>query len=99
MKSDVRTDCPIADLRIGLKYEESDGFSGITVNPLLGVFTDLLNTNGESTVLTEGHEMFGPEPTLIERADDNELNHRKLDLGKLPSLKLELAHKTSIDHI
>ena len=69
MLEDEREDCPIADLKIGLKCGGSDGFSGITANPLLGVFSDLLISNGGSTVLTEVPEMFGAEHILMERAE------------------------------
>nr|WP_320117126.1 altronate dehydratase family protein [uncultured Marinifilum sp.] len=73
MQSDIRVDCPIADLKIGLKCGGSDGFSGITANPLLGVFSDLLIANGGSTVLTEVPEMFGAEHILMERAENREV--------------------------
>lgn len=58
-------------LRIGLKCGGSDGFSGITANPLLGAFSDFLcGTQGGTTVLTEVPEMFGAETILMERCAD-----------------------------
>ncbi len=63
-----RTTCPASKLRIGLKCGGSDGFSGITANPLLGEFSDwLCDEEGGTTVLTEVPEMFGAETILMER--------------------------------
>ncbi len=70
VSSDERTDCPISELRIGLKCGGSDGFSGITANPMLGVFSDFLVAQGGTTILTEVPEMFGAETILMNRAQD-----------------------------
>lgn len=69
-----RTPQPASKLRIGLKCGGSDGFSGITANPLLGEFSDwLCDVQGGTTVLTEVPEMFGAETILMERCASNEL--------------------------
>ena len=68
---DKRTDIPLSELRVGLKCGGSDGFSGITANPLLGVFSDFLVAQGGTTVLTEVPEMFGAEGFLMDRC----INH------------------------
>ncbi len=69
-----RTSVPASKLRIGLKCGGSDGFSGITANPLLGEFSDwLCEQQGGTTVLTEVPEMFGAETILMRRCADNEL--------------------------
>jgi altronate hydrolase len=70
---DVRTDCPLSELKIGLKCGGSDGFSGITANPLLGVFSDFLVAQGGTTVLTEVPEMFGAETILMNRSEDTKI--------------------------
>ena len=70
MKKDKREEVPISKLRVGLKCGGSDGFSGITANPLVGVFSDYLVQNGGTTVLTEVPEMFGAETILMNRAKD-----------------------------
>ncbi len=76
-----RTTVPASKLRIGLKCGGSDGFSGITANPLLGAFSDLLcGCHGGTTVLTEVPEMFGAETILMERCADNDLLGRTIDL-------------------
>ncbi len=68
MKGDKRTGQPLSKLKIGLKCGGSDGFSGITANPLLGRFSDWLIAQGGTTVLTEVPEMFGAETLLMDRA-------------------------------
>ena len=72
-KADVRTDIPLSELRIGLKCGGSDGFSGITANPLLGMFSDFLIAQGGTSVLTEVPEMFGAETILMNRCKTPEL--------------------------
>ena len=69
-----RTTVPASRLRIGLKCGGSDGFSGITANPLLGEFSDwLCEQQGGTTVLTEVPEMFGAETILMRRCADDTL--------------------------
>ncbi|MDH6534150.1 altronate dehydratase [Parabacteroides sp. 52] len=77
---DERTDIPLAELRVGLKCGGSDGFSGITANPLLGVFSDFLVAEGGTTVLTEVPEMFGAETILMNRSESEEVFHKTVHL-------------------
>lgn len=79
-KDDKREDVPLSELKIGLKCGGSDGFSGITANPLLGRFSDFLVAQGGTTVLTEVPEMFGAEKILMERAKDEEVFHKIVHL-------------------
>ena len=65
--ADVRVDVPVSSLRIGLKCGGSDGYSGLTANPLVGSLCDKLVSHGGSCVLTEVPEMFGAEHLLMER--------------------------------
>lgn len=65
--ADERTEIPLSELKVGLKCGGSDGFSGITANPLLGFFSDFLIVQGGTTVLTEVPEMFGAETLLMNR--------------------------------
>lgn len=60
-------------LIVGLKCGGSDGFSGITANPLVGRFSDLLVEQGGTTILTEVPEMFGAETILMNRAKDEQV--------------------------
>ena len=70
---DERVDVPLSELRVGLKCGGSDGFSGITANPLLGMFSDFLIAQGGTSVLTEVPEMFGAETLLMNRCANREL--------------------------
>lgn len=72
-KEDKRTDCPLSELRIGLKCGGSDGFSGITGNPLVGEFSDFVVAQGGTSILTEVPEMFGAETILMNRCKTPEL--------------------------
>ncbi len=56
-------------LIVGLKCGGSDGFSGITANPAIGVFSDELIARGGATILTEVPEMFGAETLLMDRCE------------------------------
>ena len=77
---DERTDIPLSELRVGLKCGGSDGFSGITANPLLGVFSDFIVSQGGTTVLTEVPEMFGAETILMNRCKTPELFNQTVSL-------------------
>lgn len=66
-RTTVRTEVPASELVVGLKCGGSDGFSGLTANPLVGRFSDWLVARGGSTVLTEVPEMFGAEKLLMKR--------------------------------
>ena len=72
-RADKREPLPLSYLRVGLKCGGSDGFSGITANPLVGLFSDWLIAQGGTTVLTEVSEMFGAETILMDRAINKEV--------------------------
>jgi altronate hydrolase len=67
---DEREPCPLASLAIGLKCGGSDGFSGITANPLVGRIADQVAAAGGTPILTEIPEVFGAEQLLMRRAVD-----------------------------
>ena len=69
---DERVEVPVSELTVGLKCGGSDGFSGLTANPLVGRFSDWLIARGGSAVLTEVPEMFGAETILMNRCTDRE---------------------------
>lgn len=75
-----RTDIPCSELIIGMKCGGSDGLSGITANPTVGVFSDLLIANGGTTILTEVPEMFGAETLLMNRCENEELFDKTVNL-------------------
>lgn len=72
-RHDVREEAPMSALRIGLECGGSDGFSGLTGNPLLGELTDYVVAQGGSSVMTEVAEMFGSETILMARARDEKV--------------------------
>lgn len=80
MVEDRRTEVPMRKLRVGLKCGGSDGFSGITANPLLGCFSDYLVAQGGTTVLTEVPEMFGAETLLMARCKDETVFRKTVSL-------------------
>lgn len=70
----------VSKLVIGMKCGGSDGLSGITANPLVGRFSDILISKGGTTILTEVPEMFGAETLLMNRCADKELFDKTVDL-------------------
>ncbi|MCQ2220372.1 MAG: altronate dehydratase family protein [Prevotella sp.] len=79
-KEDKRVDVPVSKLRVGLKCGGSDGFSGITANPLEGEFSDWLVAQGGTSILTEVPEMFGAETILMNRCETEELFNQTVSL-------------------
>ena len=69
-----------SELIIGMKCGGSDGLSGITANPVVGAFSDLLISKGGTTILTEVPEMFGAETILMNRCANEELFSQTVDL-------------------
>ncbi|GIP43668.1 altronate hydrolase [Paenibacillus sp. J45TS6] len=75
-----REPVPISELTIGLKCGGSDGFSGITANPLVGAVSDKLVAAGGTAILTEVPEMFGAETILMNRARSEEVYEELVNL-------------------
>lgn len=69
-----------SELIIGMKCGGSDGLSGITANPSVGAFSDLLISKGGTTILTEVPEMFGAETLLMNRCETEELFQQTVNL-------------------
>ncbi|WP_367870248.1 UxaA family hydrolase [Luteolibacter sp. Populi] len=68
-----REPIPASELVLGMKCGGSDGFSGITANPLVGRIAERLSAWGGTAVLTEVPEMFGAEAPLFNRCESAEL--------------------------
>ena len=75
-----REPIPASELIIGMKCGGSDGLSGITANPTVGGFSDLLISKGGTTILTEVPEMFGAETLLMNRCETEELFDETVNL-------------------
>ena len=80
VKKDKRTVVPMSKLVVGMKCGGSDGFSGITGNPLVGRFTNELVAMGGTAILTEVPEMFGAEQVLMNRAESREVFDEVVDM-------------------
>ena len=76
----VREPQPLSSLVIGLKCGGSDGYSGITANPLVGRLSDKHIAGGGSCILTEVPEMFGAEHLLMQRCESREIFERTVSL-------------------
>lgn len=70
-RHDMRTTQPISALTLGVKCGGSDGFSGLTANPLAGQMTDRVAAAGGTSIITEIPEIFGAEQLLLNRAADS----------------------------
>ncbi|WP_291287258.1 altronate dehydratase family protein [Flavobacterium sp.] len=77
-----RAPAPLSKLKIGLECGGSDGFSGISANPTLGVTSDLLAALGGTTILSEFPELCGVEQELVNRCVEDEGGERFLELMK-----------------
>ena len=80
IKNDKREEDDISCLKVGLKCGGSDGLSGITANPLVGRFSDYIVSAGGTSVLSEVPEMFGAEQLLMNRAKDEEVFEKTVQL-------------------
>lgn len=79
-KGFTREPIDASELVIGMKCGGSDGLSGITANPTVGAFSDLLISKGGTTILTEVPEMFGAETILMNRCETKELFDKTVNL-------------------
>lgn len=70
MENDKRVPCGLDKLVLGVKCGGSDGFSGLTANPLLGLVSETVGSSGGKVGLSEVPEMFGAEQLLMNRARD-----------------------------
>lgn len=75
-----REEISAAELIVGMKCGGSDGLSGITANPVVGRFSDMLIAQGGSSVLTEVPEMFGAEGLLMDRCVDEGVFRKAVDM-------------------
>ncbi|SCZ57087.1 altronate hydrolase [Epibacterium ulvae] len=74
-----RAPAPASELVLGMQCGGSDGYSGFTANPALGVASDLLVRQGGTSILSETSEIYGAEHLLINRAASREVGQALLD--------------------
>jgi len=68
-----RQPSPLSDLIVGVECGGSDGFSGISANPVIGRVADLLSALGGAPVLSEFPELCGIEQSLADRCETSAL--------------------------
>jgi altronate hydrolase len=74
-----RVPIPVAELILGTQCGGSDGNSGVTANPALGIASDLMVAHGGTTVLAETTEIYGGEHTLTRRAISREVGEKLVE--------------------
>jgi altronate hydrolase len=72
----VRTRQPVSELTIALQCGGSDGWSGVTANPLVGLSMDKIIAQGGTAVLSETPEIFGAEQLLLDRVASAEVGRK-----------------------
>lgn len=75
----TRQPAPVSHLMVGMQCGGSDGYSGITANPALGVASDMLVQHGGTTILSETSEIYGAEHLLTRRASSVEVGEKLID--------------------
>jgi len=76
----TRKPAPLSKLTLGLECGGSDGFSGISANPVLGRVSDILVGLKGRTMLAEFPELCGVEQELVDRCVDKKSAERFLQL-------------------
>ncbi len=76
----TRTRQPASELMLALQCGGSDGYSGITANPALGVAADILVRNGGTAILSETPEIYGAEHLLTRRARSREVGEKLVEI-------------------
>ncbi|HEX4212831.1 MAG TPA: altronate dehydratase family protein [Candidatus Dormibacteraeota bacterium] len=74
-----REDVPVSELIVALQCGGSDGWSGVTANPALGIATDMIVRQGGTVVLGETTEVYGGEHILTRRAHSVEVGQHLVD--------------------
>jgi len=74
-----REPLPVSHLNVALQCGGSDGYSGITANPALGVAVDLLVQHGGTAILSETPEIYGAEHLLTRRAISREVGEKIIE--------------------
>jgi len=75
----ARETIPASEIMLALQCGGSDGYSGITANPALGVAADILVRNGGTAILSETPEIYGAEHLLTRRAKNREVGEKLIE--------------------
>jgi altronate hydrolase len=87
-----REPAPLSALTVGLQCGGSDGFSGISANPVVGYVSDLIVGVGGKSILSEFPELHGVEQELINRCTSDELARRFRDLMQAYQARAKAVH-------
>ncbi|MHB1958822.1 MAG: UxaA family hydrolase [Acidobacteriaceae bacterium] len=82
----------LSKLTIGLKCGGSDGFSGISANPVLGQVSDMLAALGGKSILSEFPELCGAEQGLIDRCANQAIADRFVELMTTYAARAKAVH-------
>jgi altronate hydrolase len=74
-----RETMPASEITLALQCGGSDGYSGITANPALGVAADILVRNGGTAILSETPEIYGAEHLLTRRAKNQAVGEKLIE--------------------
>lgn len=74
-----RKPAPVSALTVGMQCGGSDGYSGITANPALGIASDMLVRGGGTTILSETPEIYGAEHLLTRRAVSSDVGNKLVE--------------------
>ena len=74
-----RVPIPVSEIILGLECGGSDGLSGVTANPALGLASDMLVAHGGTAVLSETSEIYGAEHMLTRRAKTREIGEKLIE--------------------
>src|SRR5699024_2200850 len=97
MDAPVRRPVDVGELVLGLNCGGSDGWSGITANPALGVASDMLVARGGRSVLAETPEIYGAEDLLLNRAVSDGVAQKLRDIIARWESDVEVTGE-SLDH-
>lgn len=92
-----REPCPVSALKVALQCGGSDGFSGITANPALGVASDMIVGMGGTVILSETPEIYGAEQLLLHRAARPEIGAKLIEIIRWWE-RYTAAHGASLDN-
>ncbi|MBU1176636.1 MAG: altronate dehydratase family protein [Alphaproteobacteria bacterium] len=75
-----RQTVPASELMLAMQCGGSDGYSGITANPALGIASDILVRQGGTSILSETPEIYGAEHLLTRRAKTREVGEKLVEI-------------------
>ena len=90
-EADVREEAPLSELTVALECGGSDAYSGISANPALGEFSDMLVAEGGTVILSETSELVGAEHVLARRAASPDVRKALLEVVRRAERELALS--------